>query len=69
VSSCEKCWAASYDPQGDQSKRYQERLMTHKCTPEEQAGPDAQWCIECGGMTRHQHTGQCMVEECDAHDC
>jgi hypothetical protein len=62
VSSCEKCWrdaAGSSDP----VMRYVELLSArydHPCTPEEQAGPDAQKCPGCGRMTLHQWSRQPM---------
>jgi hypothetical protein len=32
-----------------------------RCTPEEQAGPDATLCEKCNRMTRHQHCRICMA--------
>jgi hypothetical protein len=64
MSSCEKCWASAYDPYGDQGVHYRARVMTHRCTPEEQAGPDAGWCPDCGRMSLHQYTKECMNLEC-----
>lgn len=59
MSSCEKCWAdAGGDPhryRGLLAKRVSEG---NKCTPEEQAGPDAKECAACKRMTIHQHTGE-----------
>ena len=60
MSSCEKCWA---DAGGD-SNRYRELLRardkTGRCTPEEEAGPNAKECPLCHRRTKHQHTGQLM---------
>jgi hypothetical protein len=62
MSSCEKCWA---DAGGD-ADRYAALIKErHPCTPQEQAGPDAKWCPDCGEMTLHQHTGECMNPQCD----
>ena len=60
MSSCERCWARSYDPHGNQSERYQENIATHACTPQEQAGPDAEKCLQCGRMSLHQFTREPM---------
>jgi hypothetical protein len=60
VSSCEKCWSDAYDPQGDQSLRYRYLVNSRNCTPEEQAGRDAEECPTCGRMTLHQHTREPM---------
>ena len=56
MASCEKCWR---DARGNPD-RYAELVMQRECTPEEQAGPDAERCPVCKRMTLHQHTGECM---------
>jgi len=67
---CEKCWAdaaRAAGPYGDQVDEYRRLCRERKdnpCTPEEQAGPDAEWCPVCGRKTLHQHTGQCMTHAC-----
>jgi len=66
VSACEKCWRDSATAE-DHAARYAELIEERKanpCTPEEQAGEDAKWCPDCGRMTLHQHTGECMNPEC-----
>jgi hypothetical protein len=66
MSTCEKCWADSNrDPYKSTSEEYR-RLLAERgptgCTGEQQAGPDATPCPECGGrLVRHQYTGECMV--------
>jgi hypothetical protein len=60
MSSCEKCWADAQGPYGDVSEKYQRLVRERNCTPEEQAGPDAEKCPACGRMTLHQHTGEPM---------
>lgn len=65
MSSCERCWSMAYDPYGNQLERYQENIRAHNCTPEQQAGPDAGWCPDCGLVSLHQYTKQCMNLECD----
>jgi hypothetical protein len=57
MSSCEKCWAEA----GGDADRYAILLKERDCEPEEQAGPDAGKCPNCGRMTLHQHTGECMT--------
>lgn len=68
MSSCERCWSRSYDPfcAVSQGERYAENVKNHSCSPELQAGDDAGWCPDCGRMTLHQHTKQCMNPECDS---
>lgn len=59
MSSCEKCWRDSrlFENYAELSK---ERKET-PCTPEEHAGPDAEWCKECGNKTVHQCTHECII--------
>lgn len=64
MSACERCWSMAYDPQANQADRYFENLAKHQCTPEQQAGDGAEWCADCGRMSLHQHTKQCMNQEC-----
>lgn len=64
MSTCERCWSAAYvaEQSGEgHYDAYRRLLKTSKCTPEEQAGPDAARCPDCNRMTAHQHTGECMV--------
>lgn len=66
MSACEKCWSDAHgDPYKSVAEEY-ERLIEERrdrpCTPEEQAGPDAKPCPQCGGRrVLHQHTGECMA--------
>lgn len=64
MSSCEKCVMPDGDP-----NRYHELLLDRcgekACTPEERAGNRAGWCPDCGRMTLHQHTGECMTPNCE----
>lgn len=60
MSTCEKCWADSQGPYDDATQRYKDLLSERKCTPEEQAGPDAGECPMCKRKTLHQHTGEPM---------
>jgi len=62
MASCEKCWsdAHSYD---DVTARYIELIEERKdnqCSPEEQAGIDANICRKCGRKTVHQYIHVCM---------
>ena len=64
MSSCEKCWRDSrYDLS---STAYHDMLAKRdgirerKCTPEEQAGPEATECQRCGRKTIHQITREPM---------
>ena len=58
MSTCEKCWRDA-GLTGDYWSLLNERNK-NPCTPEEQAGPDAGKCPECGRMTLHQLTGEPM---------
>lgn len=64
--SCEKCWR---DAGGD-PERYRELLNARdkagtRCTPEEQAGPDATECPGCKRKTVHQLAKVCMTFGCE----
>lgn len=59
MSACEKCWSDSSGMFGEYALLLAER-DPHPCTPEEQAGPDAGTCPECGRKTLHQQTGEPM---------
>lgn len=65
MSSCEKCWHdAHHGPDVDVAEEYArliEARREHPCTPEEQAGPDANVCPSCGRKTLHQWTRECMA--------
>ena len=60
MASCEKCWT---DARGI-PEEYMRLVKARTCTPEEQAGPDAKYCIGCGRRTIHQWAGVCMVPGC-----
>lgn len=68
MSTCEKCWIDanrvalfSGSNVSDEYRRLlDERRGKRRCTPEEQAGPDATVCDACGRRSRHQFTGECM---------
>lgn len=60
MSSCEKCWKDS----GGSADKYQalikERVLT-PCTPEEQAGENAEFCKHCNRVTIHQYVKRCVI--------
>ena len=63
MASCEKCWT---DAGGD-ADRYGVLIAMrkeHPCTPEQQAGDDARFCVACERMTVHQYVHVCMNPEC-----
>lgn len=61
MSACEKCWSDAHrGPQFSVAEEYARLVVERNCTPEEQAGPDAERCPACGRMTIHQHTGEPM---------
>jgi len=55
MSSCEACWKDS----GGDVNLYQKLVKERTCTPEEQAGPQAEECPRCHRRTLHQYTGTC----------
>lgn len=68
MSACQKCWSDAHDGiYSDVAENYgrllSERTGDRACTPEQQAGPDAAPCDQCGGrLVRHEITGRCMVD-------
>ena len=63
MSTCEKCWRDAHVGDFDVATNYSRLIEERKdnpCSPEEQAGENAQGCSVCGGITLHQHTGECM---------
>ena len=64
MPSCEKCWAEalriSYGTSEDQSEVYQRLNKAANCTPEQQAGPDAEVCPKCDRKAIHQIVKCCM---------
>jgi hypothetical protein len=69
MSSCEKCWADSKTmtkfTKESQVKKYRELIKSRNCTPEEQAGPNANECFLCKRKTLHQYTNRCMNKNCN----
>lgn len=65
MPSCEKCWSdagfKAWSSQGDKVEIYGRLVKERDCTPEEQAGPDAEVCPECRRKTIHQHVHYCLV--------
>ena len=59
MSACEKCWRDSRSAD-EPNVEYVRLIESRQCTPEEQAGPDADECPVCERMTKHQHTGELM---------
>jgi hypothetical protein len=64
MSSCERCWRIarirSHDGGIDHLDAYREELAINQCTPEQQAGPDAERYPVCRRMTLHQYTREAM---------
>lgn len=60
MPSCEKCWSRSRFAD-DSIEEYHRLIVEMKCTPEEQAGPDATYCESCDRKTRHQDCRMCMA--------
>ncbi len=61
MSACEKCWRDAHWPGSDVAVEYAKLVAARICTPEEQAGPEATVCPNCGRRTLHQWTGECMA--------
>jgi hypothetical protein len=71
MASCEKCWSDAYFKSRysgkDQAECYSELIKKREndpCTPEEQAGEDAEICPECNSKTIHQILHICMNPDC-----
>ena len=62
MATCEKCWSDAHGSAEAYEQILRERDESgNPCTPEEQAGPDAGWCVRCQRRTRHQWTAECMA--------
>ena len=68
MATCEKCWSDSYlfsyGTDISQTEKYHELLKERKdnpCTPEEQAGLDAENCPKCKRKTMHQYAKVCVI--------
>ena len=57
MSSCEKCWEDS----NSNPLEYSHLVATRNCSPEEEAGRDAQICDNCNRKTIHQYTKECVI--------
>jgi len=68
MASCEKCWGDAYmrwhdNPMKDQAEHYHDLLKERKdnqCTPEQQAGRDAEKCPKCNRIAIHEICNVCM---------
>ena len=68
MASCEKCWSDAYtrthtNPMKSQAEHYTDLIIERKdnpCTPEQQAGRDAEKCPKCDRKTIHQYVNCCM---------
>ncbi len=64
MPSCEKCWAdafrISYGSGEPQGEAYAKLIKERKCSPEQQAGPDAKTCPKCGRKAVHEIVNSCM---------
>lgn len=67
---CEKCWADAYyieqfggtdETQADAYARLLRERAENPCSPEQQAGPGAERCPDCGTMTVHPITKSCKA--------
>ena len=65
MASCEWCWDRSAEEAHgtgkDQVEIYERLVRENDCTPEQQAGTEAHWCLNCRRKTVHQHTHRCMA--------
>jgi len=65
MPSCEKCWGDAYmrthtNPTKSQAEHYQDLIKERNCTPEEQAGNDAEECPKCKRKAMHVICKVCM---------
>jgi len=64
MSTCEKCWRDAHYRGIDVAEEYLKLIDERRdnpCSPEEQAGPDAEVCPKCGRKVLHQWTKKCMA--------
>ena len=66
MASCEKCWSDAYmlmlsSPLKSQAEHYGDLVKERNCTPEQQAGEDANECPKCKRKTIHQIIGICII--------
>jgi len=62
MPACERCWRDSaYARFSGDSDAYARLVASRKCSPADQAGPEARLCGECGERTVHQYAGVCMA--------
>jgi len=68
MPACEKCWGQSYLQSRltgeDRVELYSKLIDKNNCTPEEQAGEDANVCPDCNRKTMHIYVKTCMNPEC-----
>ena len=57
MSSCERCW----DISGGNPDEYKKILKENSCTPQQQAGVGAEYCVNCHSNTVHIHTKCCVI--------
>jgi len=68
MPSCEKCWGDAYmrtysNPLKSQAEHYSDLIKERKdnpCTPEQQAGGDAEKCPKCNKKAMHKIIRLCM---------
>ena len=68
MARCEKCWKDAYNRNITNPKSKAEHYANlieerkeNQCSPEEQAGYDAEICPKCDRKTIHQIIAQCIV--------
>lgn len=68
MPTCEKCWNDSGGNPRVYARLTEDRNLSHQvCTPEEQAGTDADICPVCKRKTLHQMAHVCMNPDCIAY--
>ena len=63
MALCVKCLIES-DASDDQFDEYDRLIESHKCTPEQQAGEDAELCETCTRYTIQTYNDVCMTPGC-----
>ncbi len=69
MATCEKCWNDAHAG-GDVAARYSELIHERHqkpCTPEDQAGIQAEICPSCKKKSIHQYVGVCMNFLCERY--
>ena len=67
MPSCEKCWIDAHGNPDEYRRLLEQRNKTgNVCSPEQQAGPEAETCPFCLRETVHMYSEVCMNPQCES---